>query len=72
MQDKQESNKSKVQEGTQRFTEVLSQRVIYVFPRPPQSCLPLFAINNYKVGADFQVLSLLFTQVVLSKFHSNL
>ena len=52
---------AKTRESTLRFTEIRSQRVIYVLPRPPQDLLPLLAINNYNVGANFEVLSSLRT-----------
>ena len=52
----------------QRFIEVRSQHVIYVLPRLPQDLLSLLAINSYNVGDDFQVLSSLLQQELITKF----
>ena len=43
--------KARTRESTPRFTEVPSQRLIYVIPRAPQDLLPPFAINSYGVWA---------------------
>ena len=44
-----------------KFTEVRSQLVIYVLPRPPQDLLPLFVIRNYNVGVGYSSAQLTFT-----------